>query len=171
MGAVTVICALVPDEQAILRQTLAQIEAAFTDAPRPSNDDLLHAQCRDDNDIAQLYSVRHWRELTDELVESEYAALSFLSPDGFRHFIAAYMGFALRNLASGAAAVDSTIWSLSPVVYTDRAIREFVLSKLAGLTAAQREAVLEFLEAVREHADEYDADQAAQALAYWRDEM
>jgi hypothetical protein len=109
--------------------------------------------------------------MPDELVESEYAALSFLSPDGFRHFIPAYMSFTLRHLESGAAAVDSTIWSLSPVIYTDPGLREFVLSKLAGLTAAQREAVLEFLEAIRELGDDYDADQAAQALAYWRDEM
>jgi hypothetical protein len=45
----------------------------------------------DDNDIARLYPVAHWRELPDELVESEYAAPSFLSPEGFRHFIPAYM--------------------------------------------------------------------------------
>ena len=57
------------------------------------------------------------------------------------------------------------------MIYTDPGLREFVLSKLAGLTAAQREAVLVFLEAVRELGDDYDADQAAQALAYWRDEM
>ena len=162
------ICALVPDEQAILRQTLAQIEAAFTDAPRPSNDDLLHAQCRDDNDIAQLYSVRHWRELTDELVESEYAALSFLSPDGFRHFIAAYIGFAPRNLASGAAAVDSTIWSLAPVFYADAGVRSFVVSKFASLTRSQGEAVVAFLTAVRELGDDRTGEEADEALSYWR---
>jgi hypothetical protein len=44
---------------------------------------------------------------------AEYAALSFPSPDGFRHFIPAYMGFTLRHLEGGAVAVDSTIWSLS----------------------------------------------------------
>jgi hypothetical protein len=152
-------------------RALARIESAFRDAPRPSNDELLHERCMDDNDLVRLYDVAHWREMPDELVESEYAALSFLSPDGFRHFIPAYMSFTLRHLESGAAAVDSTIWSLSPVIYTDPGLREFVLSKLAGLTAAQREAVLEFLEAVRELGDDYDADQAAQALAYWRDEM
>jgi hypothetical protein len=53
--------------------------------------------------------------------ESEYAALSFLSPAGFRHFIPAYMRFTLRRLGSGAAAVNSTIWSLSPDFYADEA--------------------------------------------------
>jgi hypothetical protein len=50
-----------------VRSTLAQIEGAFGDAPRPSNEDLLHERCMDDNDIARLYPVAHWRELPDEL--------------------------------------------------------------------------------------------------------
>jgi hypothetical protein len=152
-----------------VHRTLAQIELAFGDAPRPSNEDLLHEQCMDDNDIAQLYPVAHWREMPDELVESEYAALSFLSPDGFRHFIPAYMGFTLRNHASGAAAVDSTIWSLAPVFYADAGLQDFVVSKLASLTESQRVAVVAFLEAIRELGEEYLADQADKALAYWRD--
>ena len=150
-----------------MRSTLAQIDEAFADAPRPSNEDLLHERCMDDNDIARLYPVAHWHELPDDLVESEYAALSFLSPDGFRHFIPAYMGFTLRNLESGAAAVDSTIWSLAPVFYEDAGLQDFVVSKLASLTDGQRAAVVAFLEAVRELGDEYVADQATQALSYW----
>jgi hypothetical protein len=158
----------VPDDHAILQRTLAEIEAAFADASRPSNDDLLHEQCSDDNDVAQLYPVRHWRELPDDVVESEYAALSFLSPEGFRHFIAAYMSFTLRNLASGAAAVDSTIWSLAPVFYVDADVRDFVVSKLASLTESQRAAVVAFLDAVRELGDDYSGEQADKALSYWQ---
>ena len=151
-----------------MRSTLAQIEDAFADAPRPSNDDLLHERCADDNDIERLYPVAHWRELPDELVESEYAALSFLSPDGFRHFIPAYMSFTLRHLGSGAAAVDSTIWSLAPVFYDDPGIQEFVASKLAALTESQRASVVGFLNAVGELGDDYLAEQAEKALSYWR---
>jgi hypothetical protein len=152
-----------------VERTPAQIEAAFGDAPRPPNDDLLHERCMDDNDIVRLYPVTHWREMPDELVESEYAALSFLSPDGFRHFIPAYMGFTLRHLGSGAAAVDSTIWSLAPVFYADSGIQDFVVSKLATLTDSQRAAVMAFLDSVRELGDEYVADQAGKALGWWRD--
>jgi hypothetical protein len=147
---------------------LARIEAAFASASRPSNEDLLHERCLDNNDIVRLYPVAHWRDLPDELVESEYAALSFLSPDGFRHFIPAYMGFTLRHLGSGAAAVDSTIWSLAPVFYEDAGIQDFVVSKLSSLTDDQRAAVVAFLEAIRELGDDYVAGQASQALAYWR---
>jgi hypothetical protein len=151
-----------------VKRALAQIEAAFADAPRPPNDDLLHERCMDDNDIVHLYPVEHWREMPDELVETEYAALSFLSPEGFRHFIPAYMGFALRRLDSGAAAVDSTIWSLAPVFYEDPGLQDFVVSKLSSLTDGQGAAVIAFLEAVRDLGDEYVAEQAGMALSWWR---
>jgi hypothetical protein len=106
--------------------------------------------------------------MPDELVETEYAALSFLSPEGFRHFIPAYMGFALRRLGSGAAAVDSTIWSLAPVFYEDAGLQDFAVSKLSALTEEQRAAVIAFLEAVVELGDAYVAEQAERALAWWR---
>jgi hypothetical protein len=122
----------------------------------------------DDNDLVDLYPVEHWRDMPDELVETEYAALSFLSPDGFRHFIPAYMRFTMRHLDSGAAAVDSTIWSLAPVFYEDAGIQEFTVSKLSSLSGDQRAAVVAFLEAVRELGDDYVAEQAGKALSWWR---
>ena len=152
-----------------MHRAFAQIEDAFADAPRPSNEALLHEQCMDDSDLVHLYPVEHWRDMPDELVESEYAALAFLSPDGFRHFIPAYMGFALRRLDSGAAAVDSTIWSLAPVFYEDDALKEFTVSKFATLGDDQRAAVIAFLEAVRDLGDEYVAEHAGNALTWWRE--
>ena len=151
-----------------MRRELAQIEEAFADAPRPSDEDLLHERCMDDNDIVHLYPVEHWRDMPDDLVESEYAALAFLSPDGFRHYIPAFMCFALRRLDSGAAAVDSTIWSLAPVFYEDESLNDFSVSKLSTLTDEQRVAVIAFLEAVRELGDDYVAGHAEQALGWWR---
>jgi hypothetical protein len=136
---------------------LETIAAAFADVPRPPNDALLHERCFDDNDIAALYDVAHWRELDDATIEREYAALSFLSPEGFRHFIPAYMGFALRHRDSGAAAVDSTIWSLDPDLYAAEHLREFTRSKLVGFDEPQRAATIAFLEAVG----------AERALAWW----
>ena len=149
-------------------RALAQIEEAFAEAPRPSNENLLHEQCMDDNDIVRLYQVANWREMPDELVETEYAALSFLSPEGFRHFIPAYMSFTLRRLGSGAAAVDSTIWSLAPVFYEGAGLHDFAVSKLSALTEEEGAAVVAFLEAVTRLGDEYVAEQAGTALAWWR---
>jgi hypothetical protein len=148
-------------------ETLATIEAAFAEAPRPADDALLHERCFDDNDIVALYGVPHWRELDDATVEREYAALAFLSPAGFRHFIPAYLRFALRRLDSGAAAVDSTIWSLSPPRYDAPGLQSFTASKLEALDERQRAAAVAFLEAVRELGDEHAAAEAELALSWW----
>src|SRR5215211_6132295 len=144
----------------VLHETLAAIDAAFAGAPRPPDGELLHERCFDDNDIVALYGVAHWRELPDAVVEREYAALSFLSPAGFRHFIPAYMGFTLRNLGTGAAAVDSTIWSLEPDRYDDPALRDFARSKLEPLDTGQRAAAVAFLQAVRTLGDPAEAAEA-----------
>jgi Family of unknown function (DUF6714) len=152
-----------------VHSALAQIETAFADAPRPANEELLHERCMDDSDIVGLYPIEHWRDMPDERVESEYAALAFLSPDGFRHVIPAYMAFALRRLDSGAAAVDSTIWSLAPVFYEDPGLKDFTASKLSALTDDQRAAVMAFLEAVCELGDEYVAEHAGNSLGWWRE--
>ena len=56
-------------------------------------------------DAGQLYSDGH--DPSDEAVEYEYAALFFLAPAGFRHFLPAYMSFALRYQDSGAAVIGS----------------------------------------------------------------
>ena len=151
-----------------LEAALATIAAAFADVPRPPDAALLHPRCFDDNDIAALYGVARWQDLPDDVIEQEYAALSFLSADGFRAFLPAYMGFALHHLGSGAAAVDATIWSLAPSMYADEELREFARSKYVTFDAAQREAVLVFLDAVRELGDERDGVEAERALAHWR---
>jgi hypothetical protein len=148
-------------------ETLDRIEQAFAGTPRPPDAALLHERCFDDNDIVALYGVPHWRELPDETVEQEYAALSFLSPAGYRHFIPAYMRFALRNLGTGAAAVDSTIWSFDPDRHDDPALRDFARSKLEPLEAGERAAVGAFLQAVRTLGDPAETADAERALAGW----
>jgi hypothetical protein len=141
---------------------IGQIERAFADPPRPADEQLLHPDARDDNDIKSLYGVAHWRDLSDEAVEYEYAALFFLGPAGFRHFLPAYMSFALRHQDSGAAVVGSTVYALTP---SQGDLRAFSLSKFALFDDAQRSAVLAFLEAMAGHED------VDEALEYWRSEI
>jgi hypothetical protein len=143
-------------------EIITRIETAFDDAPRPSNDALLHPECHDDMDLEGLRTVDHWRRLPDELVVSEYAALAFLSPAGFRHFIPAYMIWVLRHPMSNEAVVDSTVWAFHAELYNE-GLRPFVRSKWSLLDSEQRDAVMAFLEVmVGYHAD------AERALAHWR---
>ena len=90
--------------------------------------------------------------MPDELVVREYAALSFFSAAGLRHFLPAYLSWALRHPDSPQAAYDSTVWVLLP---------EYGRGRLDGLTPVEVEAVVAFLGAV-EHPD------AGRALADWR---
>jgi hypothetical protein len=110
-------------------------------------------------DIQSLYGIPHWREVPDAVVEGEWAALFFLSPEGFRHFLPAYMSWVLGHPDGGAAVVGSTIFALTPA--TDN-LRTFSLSKFALLDNTQRSAVLSFLEAMAPFED------VAGALTHWR---
>ena len=143
---------------------LAHIDEVFGLAPRPTDDQLLHTSSADDNDIKLLYGVAHWRDLSDAAIEREYAALFFLGPAGFRHFLPAYMSYALRHPRADQPVVGSTVFALRPA--TDD-LREFSLSKFTLFDAAQRVAVLAFLEAMAAF-DEYGDTTLAEALAYWR---
>jgi hypothetical protein len=144
-----------------LEEALSLIESAFASAPRPPDEALIHEECRsDDTDIEPLYGVPHWHDLLDDAVEGTYAALFFLSPAGFRHFLPAYMSWVLRNPDSGAAVVDATIFALTPAASDE--LRAFTLSKFTLLDAAQRSAIVAFLEVMASHTD------ASAALDYWR---
>jgi hypothetical protein len=124
-------------------EVLSQIERAFADLPRPADDELLHPDARDDN-------------------EYEYAALFFLGPAGFRHFLPAYMSFALRHQDSGAAVVGSTVYALTPA---QGDLLDFSVSKFALFDPAQSTTVLAFLEAMVGHED------VDKALEHWRSEV
>ena len=141
-------------------ETLRLIEEAFASAPRPPDGKLLHEECHDDMDIEPLYGIPRWQDVLDDVVEGAYAALFFLSPAGFRHFLPAYMSWALRHPDSAAAVVDSTIFALTPS--SDPSLRAFSLSKFTLLDAGQRSAVVAFLEAKAEHTD------VCAALDHWR---
>ena len=140
-------------------QVLDEIQRAFADTPRPSDDELLHPSAHDDGDIQALLGIPHWRELADASVEGEYSALAFLSPAGFRHFLPAYMSWVLRHPDSGAAVVDSTIFSLAPS--GEEALRNYMLSKYSLLDAAQRATVISFLRVMANFTD------VRNALDHW----
>jgi hypothetical protein len=144
-------------------RAIDKIADAFRDTPRPPDEELLHEDCADDMDLVPLYGISHWEDMTDEDVIGTYAAPSFLSPAGFRHFLPAYMTFALRNPDSAEACVSSTIWHLDPSIY-DGKLSRFARTKFALLNDSQKGAVREFLRAMR---DSSYGDDAARALGEW----
>jgi hypothetical protein len=144
-------------------EALDLLEATFAGVPRPTDEALLHPRCVDDNDLVGLYPYDDWRDVPDDVIEREYAALSFLSAEGYRCFIPAYLRYTLRHPRSSAAAVDSTIWSLIPEMYEGDLV-DFTRSKFDRLTGEERRAIEGALEALAPFV-ELDA---ARALASWR---
>ena len=129
---------------------MEQVQRAFANVERPSNDELLHPESADDMDLEPLYEIERWEDMTDADIENTYSALAFLSPEGFRYFIPAYLIYCLKDPESPAAVVDSTIWSFMPEMY-EESLRKYVASKYSLFDRAQREAVGWFLEAMFPH--------------------
>ena len=126
------------------------VERAFADVPRPSNDELLHPRCADDGDIQALYPIARWQDMPDEVVEREYAALSFLSADAFRHFLPTYLLFVLRHEDEGQAVIGSTLAALDPARYSED-LEAFQRSKYVSLTAQERDAIAAFVRVMADH--------------------
>lgn len=142
-------------------EIIERIHLAFAADRRPSNAALLHPDYRDDMDLQRLSEIGHWSEVPEEVVVTEYAALAFLSAEGFRHFIPAYMTWVLRHRDAGEAVVDATIWAFLPELHPV-ALAPFVRSKWTALNGRQRAAVTAFLEAMTDHHPDADA-----ALSAW----
>jgi hypothetical protein len=132
------------------RTVLDEIERVFADVPRPPNDELLHPQCFDDGDIRELYPITRWQDVPDAVVEREYAALSFLSAAGFRHFLPAYLRFVLTQDDEGQAVIGSTFAALDPDRY-DPELAAFQRSKYVLFSEPQRRAIAAFVRAFADH--------------------
>lgn len=150
-----------PGDTARVNDVIEQIRVAFAAEERPDDAALLHPDCRDDMDLRGLYEFDHWSEVPDDVVVNEYAALAFLSADGFRHFIPAYLIWVLRHPDAGEAVVDSTIWAFLPDLHGP-VLAGFVSSKWATLDAEQRAAITAFLRTMLDHHGD-----AEEALSAW----
>ena len=141
-------------------EVIREVELAFADAPRPANDDLLHPLCADDGDIQAFYPIPRWQDVPDEVLEREYAALSFLSAAGFRHFLPAYLRYVLRHDDEGQAVIGSTLAALDPGRFGDE-LERFQRSKYVELTEPERAAIAAFVGAMGDH------DEIGDAVSVW----
>ena len=142
------------------------IEMAFAGTPCPGDGGLLHPQCMDDGDVKDFYGRTDWRSVPDEIIDRNNASLCFFSAEAYRFYVPAYLIWVLNNFAScDSSTVDSTIYSFTP---GKGDLRQFSLSKYALFNAAQRTAVLDFLEYLANHGGGKVDQQALQeAIDYW----
>ncbi len=146
---------------------IRQIEQAFADVAYPGDDEMLHPDCMDDMDIAAYYGSVSWADLPATTIAQESAALSFVSPAGFQFLLPAYMIWTLRNLTSGWASVEHTIWSLHPG-WSRPELHDFQVSKFALISDEQRKAIIAFLAALAEEADDLGDDARSALESHWQ---
>ncbi len=96
------------------KELIARIRAAFDAAPAPADDELLHPQCMDDCDVLQFYGGLRWQDMTDEMVVYNYAAPTVFSPKAFRHYLPAYLIWALGHPDSPEYAGEAILRALDP---------------------------------------------------------
>ncbi len=130
----------------MIRTTVAEIEAGFSGLSPPGDAGLLHPQCMDDGDIVDFYGAPDRRQLTDDMIISNYAAPSFFSAGAFQYYIPAFMIWSLNHYDTIEYAPESTIRAFDP---TNEApgLYEFQVSKFALFTEPQCAAVIRFLQA------------------------
>ncbi|MGD2042349.1 MAG: hypothetical protein PVJ28_01790 [Acidimicrobiia bacterium] len=145
-----------------VRRTVDLIHTTFASTPRPTDQEIGHDLARDDVDVIALFPFSHWSEIDHGTLEQEWAAIYSMSPDGFRHFIPAYMAFSLSYAGQGSAAEESTITALTP---GQGWIYEYRRSQHAALTDPEALAVVTFLETITPHTEVPTGD----ALRAWRE--
>jgi hypothetical protein len=161
---------------ALRDEIIAGITEAFTGVRR--GDITLHEadvidECGSEKDrrTARARDVeKRWQDVPEADIESHSSALSFLCPESFRYYVAAYMVWSLRNYrTSKSASSDFTIYALMP--NTNKAIDEWKLARFTLFSPAQARTIRRFLEFMVEHGDGHsDATQAKLALdAYWNE--
>jgi len=87
---------------------------AFKDAPFPSDGYDIYAAQTDDDYGNPHFTTEHlpsrkWFEVTDAQLKDCYAALTYLRPDGWRHYLPAWMMREIRTPYNG---LDDLLWTL-----------------------------------------------------------
>ena len=135
---------------------MRHIRAAFADAPRPADDNIVCHDCPECR--ALLSDVRGHTpdELPDSWVERSFDQLPFFSDDAKRYYLPAF-------LRAGALKPDSVVTQFVLYTLSD----DFRMQPSGGYPKQQREAIADYLRYVEQTADEYEEDYLAKALALW----
>lgn len=158
-------------------EIIAEITAAFSDVRRGAitlhEADVLDG-CGSESQRRTARALdleRRWQDVPDSDIESHPFALSFLCPESFRYYIAAYMVWSLRHYrTSSSLSSDFTIYALTP--NTNKPTDKWQLSRLKMFSHRQACAIRRYLEFMVEHGDDFaDDTQAKLALvAFWNEQ-
>lgn len=139
----------------------AEIRTAFAETPYPGDDRLCGSEQGDEPaEYAMELRGLRWQSIHPELLEYNYAALSFLTAEGFRYFLPAFL---LADLA-GYESNGDPVFHLT---YGSDTGDTFSLTRLAGFSRPERLAIIRYLELRARR--EFSGGKVHRSLeGYWR---
>ena len=158
-----------PSQDPQVRELIDQIRTAFSATPYPG-DQQLCGSSQDDEPAEYALEFRglDWRTLHPDLLELNYAALSFFTPEGFRYFLPAFL---IHDLTVAGASADPVFHLTYGLCEGDREdLRTHGLDRYARFAPIERTAIVSYLK-YRAASDRWDVEgveRIGQALEqYW----
>lgn len=136
---------------------LAEIRRAFP-AGRDKPETFFPPQSADG--VSEYWQVRKfleqkdWDVITKDQLQADYrgdeqAMLAFLSPEGFRYYLPAFLTIGMDAIRDHPPFVDSTIFYLTPS--DQKGQKEMDIERYSSFTAAQKSAIRSWLRYVDRH--------------------
>jgi len=152
------------------------LEKAFANRPYPGDDRIAVKDDRypdyEGHQIAAFFKGKDWRQVTLEWLlhgnqVDSHAALTFMTPEGFRYYLPAFL---LMSLEPYSEVDDSVMFNLTAPDPNDTERLNWFHSRIDGLSADERAAVIFTLRCLAEKYDRenYPSNYAKEALeSYW----
>jgi uncharacterized protein DUF6714 len=128
-----------------------RIDEAFKDTLYPGDEHIVfdnsgsHLECEK---VKGILKGRHWRNVSFEVLEQLRSALFFMSPEGYRFYLPAFMIFSIVDFYRADVIPDEIIQSLTPPVAADIAgisARHEIPPELQPFSQDQWEAIVKTL--------------------------
>ncbi len=136
---------------------MQQIREAFSSAAAPADDALVPHHCDECDTLRGDLRGRTPEELADDWVKRSFDQLVFMSDDAKRYYLPAYLRVAARDPES--TVTQFLLYSLSD---------EFRFQPTGGYTAAQRQALLDFLTFIQPQSDPHQMEYISRARELWK---
>ncbi len=144
---------------------IEQITAAFKDQPYTGDDNIVAGNFGEYLEVLRDFKGKRWHELSDDAIAYNRSSLHFLTDEGYRHYLPAYMLFCVKNLQTADMALDATIATLTLSHYRKTEIN--FKERMSGFTSEQGQAVKAFLEHVHKHMPDLMYPPSKALQAYW----
>jgi len=102
---------------------LKELESAFGSLPVLPDDRIVIDNSGTHLECAQIRSQlrgRHWRDLSRDELAYQADMLAFLTPEGYRHFLPAFVRLAILDPDKADLATDTILWNIAGMSVSDR---------------------------------------------------